>query len=89
VEEPAQPVEHRRQDALGDRTRGGVAEPPFRNSTYQSQKSFQVKSRSSRVASAKEKPSRSAVTAAVVRASRLRIQRSSTGSEARSIRSGS
>ncbi len=59
------------------------------NSTYQSQKSFQVKSRSRREASAKANVSSSPVTPTAVFASRLRIQRSSTGSVFGSTGAGS
>ena len=61
VEQPAEAVEHRGQHALGDRASRGSRSRALTNSTYQSQKSFQVKSRSRLVASANRKASRSAV----------------------------
>ena len=67
----------------------GSRRRPLRNSTYQSQKSFQVKSRSRRAASANWKPSRSSVVAFAVFEIKARIQRSSTGKLARSTGPGS
>ena len=71
VEQAAEAVEDVARTPWAIGRADGSRSRPLTNSTYQSQKSFQVKSRSRRVASANWNASRSAVTPAAAVASRL------------------